>query len=269
MAGRLQGTEFAMSQPQGEIIECPACGCRKIDESVCEFDGICSECGFVVHDSTNPTETEWVLADEKREENQQEDWLTVCRVRDATEKQLAQAFATIEDIAHHFDLPIDIREEAADVYCDAFHETTTDGRDTTCLVAVCVRLASLEVEKPVPTSRLTEIHDVDDKKFRQSYIALRKELEYTPPTLTPIDYLWFLSKALDLDESELQATERPLKAVSDERSLIGKDPTGIAAATIYLEGQDYTQSTVAEAAGVSTETIRVRANQLQKLLNHD
>ena len=258
-----------MSQTRDEIIECPACDCREIDESVCEFDGVCIECGFVIHDSTNPTEPEWVLADEKREETQQEDWLTVCRVRDATEKQLAQAFATIDDIAHYLDLPTDIREEAADVYCNAFHEKTTDGRDTTCLVAVCVRLASLEIEKPVPTSRLTKIQDVDDKKFRQSYNALRQELEIIPPTLTPIDYLWFLSKALNLDESELQATERSLKAVSDERSLVGKDPTGIAAATIYLEGQDHTQSTVAEAVGVSTETIRLRANQLQELLCHD
>ena len=259
-----------MSQTQQEITtECPACDCRDIDESVCDFDGVCSECGFVIHDSTNPTQPEWVLIDGHQEETRQEDWLEVCRVRDATEKQLAQAFAAIENIAQDLGLATDIRRAAADAYCESFHKKTTDGRDTTSFIAVCVRIASLELEKPIPTSRLTETQNVDGTKFRQSYTAFREELEITPPTIGPVDYIWFLSKTLNLDESEVQATEQSLKAVANESSLVGKDPSGIAAAAIYLEGQNYTQSTVAEAVGVSTETIRVRANQLQELLSHD
>jgi len=56
-----------------------------------------------------------------------------------------------------------------------------------------------------------------------------------------------LNKALDLDESEITATDQSLGAVSGADSLVGKDPKGIAAATVYLTGEDYTQAAVAEA----------------------
>jgi len=251
------------------ITECPACGNGDIDESVSGFDGVCDACGFVIHDETDPTPPDWQLAENNSEETQRDDWLAVCQVRDATEKQLAQAFAAIEDLAQTLNLPTGLRQDSADLYCEAFRSKTTDGRDTTSFVAACVRLASLQSEKPIPTSRLTEIEDAESKKFRLSYNALQEELERSPPTPTPVDYIWFLDKALDLDESKITATDRALQAVTGDDALIGKDPKGIAAATVYLKGEHYTQAAVAEAVGVSTETIRVRANQLQELLSHD
>lgn len=251
------------------ITECPACGNVDIDESVSGFDGVCGACGFVIHDETDPTPPDWQLAENNSGETQRDDWLTVCQVRDATEKQIAQAFAAIEDIARILDLPTELRQDSADLYCEAFRSKTTDGRDTTSFVAACVRLASLQSEKPIPTSRLMEIEDAESKKFRLSYDALREELELNPPTPTPEDYIWFLNKALDLDESEITGTDQSFGAVTGDDSLVGKDPKGIAAAVVYLTGEDYTQAAVAEAVGVSTETIRLRANQLQELLSND
>ena len=259
---------MSQSRPD-KITECPACSNGDIDESVSGFDGVCDVCGFVIHDETDPTPPDWQLVENNSEETQRDDWLTVCQVRDATEKQLAQAFAAIEDIAQTLDLPTELRQDSADLYCEAFRSKTTDGRDTTNFVAACVRLASLQSEKPIPTSRLTEIEDVESKKFRLSCDAIQEEVELNPPAPTPVDYIWFLNKALDLDESEITATDQSLGAVSGADSLVGKDPKGIAAATVYLTGEDYTQAAVAEAVCVSTETIRLRANQLQELLKYD
>jgi transcription initiation factor TFIIB len=259
-----------MSQTQTTQIDaCPACEATDIDETVAELDGICTSCGFVIHDSTDVALLDWYGTETNQDESQSADWLSVCRVHNATEQQLAVAFGEIEEIADYLDLPAELRQEVADVYCDAFRTRTTDGRDTASFVAACARLGSIRIEKPIPRGRLTELAEVDNGKFHKSYLAIRDDLELSLTTPEATDYLWLLGTSLSLSSSEIQDTREMLETVTGEPSLVGKDPAGIAAAAVYLTDPDCTQTDVADVAGVSTETIRLRSTQLQTLVSHD
>lgn len=240
-----------------------------IEDTVAGFDGVCSKCGFVIHDSTDTTVPDWLGVGEADEENDDEEWMNVCRVRNATEQQLAQAFDKIEEIGDWTTVSVSLRGDAADIYCSAFLAGTTDGRDTATMTAACVRFASLQAENPVPAGRLSEMPEVDKQQFHLSYSALCDDLDRTPPTPQPTDYLPFLVKALSLNDKRMEASDRMLQSVTGNPSLVGKDPAGIAAAAFYLTEEEITQREVAEAAGVSTETVRQRVAQLRELVNND
>lgn len=259
-----------MSKPaQQQIDACSICNSETIDESIEDFAGVCIYCGFVVHDPADTTTPEWIQSPEEGEEQTREDWLTVCRVRNSTEQQLARAFAALEDIGKSLYLDADLRQEAAAVYCDAFVAGTTDGRDTNCVIAACARLASLSASQPIPPGRLSELSAVDPRKYRLSQAALQDDLGLNPVPPTPEDYVQFLAGELDLDRPVLDVTESTLQQIGGHSPLVGKDPVGITAAAVYLAAENKTQSEVADAGGISTETIRQRVNELRSLVSDD
>jgi len=250
------------SRQGGQVEACPVCETEAIDASIDSFDGVCTECGFVIHDSADPSAPDWLVVRNEETASGDEDWLVTCRVQNATEQRLAEAFEYLEDIADRLRIPAGLRRDAADIYCEAFLEET-DGRDTNTMVAACVRLASLQDNRPIPTGRLTESSDIDSGQFHRNCSVLCDELDHTSPTPEPADYLLFLDDEFTVDEDHLQASTDLLEDIASSSSLVGKDPSGIAAAALYVTGEELTQADVAEAVGVSTETVRNRVAQLR------
>lgn len=252
-----------------QIEACPICDTEQIDESIDEFDGVCTACGFVIHDSTNASPPDWPVVNDDNSRDDTEDWMARCRIRNATEQRLAEAFEILETIADRLGVSVELRRDAANVYCEALLAGTTDGRDTTTTVAACVRLASLQAEKPIPKNRLTDSLDIEPGHFRQRYFVLCDELDRTPPTPEPAAYIPFLSDELTVDDEHRETSVQLLDDIGGDQSLVGKDPGGVAAAVLYFVGDNHTQSDVAEAIGVSTETIRNRVAQLRELVTDD
>ena len=65
--------------------------------------------------------------------------------------------------------------------------------------------------------------------------------------------------------------QKAIKLLSELDGKEGKDPVGLAAASLYycccLKGWDYTQRTIAMAAGITEVTIRNRIKDMMKQLN--
>ncbi|NHN64381.1 hypothetical protein G9463_13895 [Haloarcula sp. JP-Z28] len=255
-----------MSSPKsGQVEACPVCDTNAIDASISSFDGVCTECGFVIHDGTDTSAPDWLVVRTKEDQPGGEDWLSTCRVQNATEQQLAKAFEGIEDLADRLNISVGLRRDAADVYCKAFLAGTTDGRETTTMIAACVRLASLQDNHPIPAGRLTETSDIDSGQFHRNCSTLRDELDQPLPVPEPADYLTFLDNEFTVDEKNLRASAQLLEDVTGSPSLVGKDPSGTAAAALYFGGEEFTQADVAEAVGVTTETVRNRVAQFREL----
>jgi len=228
-----------MTAAQASQVEsCPACDGKDIDRSVADLDGVCTQCGYVLKDGSETTPPDWLVPNDQAEQSNHRSWAEVSTVRNATEEQLTQAFATLEEFGDSLSLEPGLRREAADVYCEAFLAKTTDGRDTDCVVAACVRLASLECDQPIPTGCIKELPSVNSKQFQLSYAALCEDLDRTPPMLEPIDYVPFLAGRLGLTEEQRRASIRRLEEVSGDPSLVGKDPAGIAAGALYLSSDE-------------------------------
>lgn len=252
---------------QGQVEDCPVCGTVDIDNSLESFEGVCESCGFVIRENPDSISLQWDIEEKVFQQPEEEDWKSVCRVRNATEQQLGEAFNELERITEQIGLPDDVRESTVDIYCDAFRAEITDGRKTACIVAACLRLASRRVSTPIPKSRLTALSDVDEKKVHRSDLALCDELDIEPRLPAPKEYLPFLQTQLELEDEVWEAAEHILTTVESDQSLVGKDPAGIAAGAVYLSQDEYTQWDVAKAVGLATETVRQRIKQLREMVD--
>lgn len=258
-----------MTESDQQAIEsCPACDSDEIDRSVEPLDGICENCGLVIERGNDSLALDWTVSEGGFINTNEQEWSDVCQVRNSTEKQLAEAFGRIEAIANRLAIPDGIREATVDLYCDGFREGVTDGRDTGCFVAACLRLGSRRGDKPVPLGRITEPSHIEEQKVHLSRLALSETLDLGFETPTPADYLPFLSLELNLTAKERSTTESLLLSAEHEQEFIGKDPAGIAAGGVYLTTEHPTQSDAADAVGVSTETVRHRIEQLQDYLSN-
>jgi len=241
------------------------CSSEDIDDSVESLQGVCERCGFVIRDDADSNSLKWVVGEQLFRQAEKEDWLSACRVRNATEQRLAEAFNELEDFTNQLGLSDEIRESAIDIYCEAFRVGITDGRNTTCVVAACLRLASRRVGRPIPKSCLTGFSGVDESKFHRGDLALCDEWDIALCLPTPTEYLPFLKTQLELANEECEAAKRVLTTVEGHQSLVGKDPAGVAAGAVYLSQKETTQWDVAKAVGLSTETIRQRIKQLREV----
>jgi transcription initiation factor TFIIIB Brf1 subunit/transcription initiation factor TFIIB len=68
---------------------------------------------------------------------------------------------------------------------------------------------------------------------------------------------------LSLTDTSRQEVAQFLESVTGKQAFVGKDPAGIAAGGVYVLLDEFTQGEVAEAVGVSTETVRRRVKQLR------
>jgi len=259
-----------MSQQGTQTPEaCPVCREGAFDDSHEAYAGVCVGCGYVIHEGIDPAPPDWLVTADDPNQQEEHDWSSFCCVHDATEQRLAEAFADIEAIADTLPISIELREKASGVYCDAFVAQTTDGRDTSCTVAASVRLASHDADQPIPTNRLTDCLSLSHSAFRSTMTALRGDLDLVLGVPAPIDYLPFLAEDLELTDTHVKAVRELLDEIADAPVLIGKDPCGIAAAAVYLIVNDLTQLEVADAVGVSIETVRQRTGTLRELVQCD
>jgi len=107
-------------------------------------------------------------------------------------------------------------------------------------------------------------HWQDKQKLEQE----RRELDLRVPPARPEDYLPRFADDLDLSGAVVAHARDLVKQARDVNLLVGKGRTGVAAAVLYtasvLEGEKRTQQQVADAVGVTVETLR---NRYQELMN--
>jgi transcription initiation factor TFIIIB Brf1 subunit/transcription initiation factor TFIIB len=244
-------------------MQCPTCGTGAVvvDETVPGLGPICETCGTVVEVAESPdTELPAPTADPVDE---QDAWREYATVTNSTEQQLVQALDVLERIADALNFEPEACEAAAEVYGKAAIEKVTDGRSTDSVVAAAAALGARIVERPRPIGRVACAVDVDQRKVQRLVRFLQRELDLEATTAVPVEYLTFLCHDLDLNET-VECRARELVDEAD-LSFAGKHPVGIAGAALYLAADaQVTQREIALAAGITTETIRVRLADLRR-----
>ncbi|WP_254832845.1 hypothetical protein [Haloglomus salinum] len=243
-----------MTHAVGGSSECGICGSQGSLEELDHVGRVCSSCGGVA-----------ALADEigsidfgSAKEPEERTWLEFSRVRTSTEAEVRDAFDFIEEFADQLDLPTEVRVRAAELYADAAVESITARRSGREVVAAIIGIASRELEQPLPNERIAQAADMESTRLGRLMRFVQRELERSSIPNSPAAYVHSLASSLDLDETVRRTARSILEQIPGEQSG-GCHPGGLAAAALYLAGDgQLTQREVADAAGVTGETIRVR-----------
>ena len=92
------------------------------------------------------------------------------------------------------------------------------------------------------------------------------------PIDTPMKFVPKIASSLKIDLETERLTIESLKEASEKKLLIGKDPRSMATAALYMackiNKRKVTQKKLADAAGISTVSLRNRLRELELAFNN-
>jgi transcription initiation factor TFIIB len=190
---------------------------------------------------------------------------------DHQERNLKQALGEIDRMASALGLPKSIRETASVIYRRALSEDLLRGRSIEGVSTAAVYAAARQAGIPRSLDEVTAVSRIEELPITRTYRYVTRELGLEIEPADPLDYIPRLASDLNLSEEAEQRSRDLLTAVieTDESYLSGKNPVGLAAASVYagalLANEKVTQQAVGDVADISEVTIRNRYQDLLEI----
>ena len=193
-------------------------------------------------------------------------WDERFRTRDHKDRNLKQALGEIDRMGSALGLPEDVRETASVIYRRALEADLLPGRSIESVATAAVYAAARQMNRPRSMRELASVSRVDETEFKRAYRYINRELELAVEPANPLQFVDRIVTEVGLDDETRYRARELLRDAEGTGAFNGKSPVGLAAAAIYaagqLTGERPTQSTIAEAADISTVTIRNRYQEL-------
>ncbi len=198
-------------------------------------------------------------------------WNRRIRVSGAAERNLAFALSDLDRLSSRLGIPRSVREDAAVIYRKAAKNNLVRGRSIEGMVATAVYTACRRCDIPRTLDEIAQSSNVSKKQIGKNYRFLSRSLNIKLKPTSPSDYIPRFASKLGLSGNvQAKAMDIVQKSI-DEGLNIGKGPTGMAAAALYIAaiimGERKTQKDIAEVAGVTEVTIRNRYRDLSESID--
>ncbi|MFO7892584.1 MAG: transcription initiation factor IIB [Longimicrobiales bacterium] len=200
-------------------------------------------------------------------------WQRRVRISDSTEKNLAIALSALDRMASSIGLPRTVRETAAMIYRKAALKKLVRGRSIEGVTAATLYAACRQCNVPRTLDEISNIAHISRKEIGRTYRYVSRELGLKLLPTSPEDYVSRFCSELKLSSDVQAKTLEILQKAAHQELTIGRGPTGIAAASLYIAsvlcGERRTQREVAEVARVTEVTIRNRYKEIAEKLDID
>ncbi|MEM2094662.1 MAG: transcription initiation factor IIB, partial [Candidatus Bathyarchaeia archaeon] len=197
-------------------------------------------------------------------------WHIRARVHSSVDRNLAQAMAELDRLADKIRVPTAVKEQAALIYRKALERGLVRGRSILAIAAASLYAACRFTQTPRTLKETAEASLVKKKDIARCYRLLLREMEIKMPMADPVRCVPKIASKIGINEKTQQTAINILHRAEEKKVIAGKDPTGLAAAAIYIacvmEGEKKTQKEIAEAAGVTEVTVRNRYKGLRRAL---
>jgi len=197
-------------------------------------------------------------------------WDSRSQAHSSVDKNLRQALSEMDKLKDKLSLTSTVIEKAAYIYRKAIDKKLVKGRSIQGLVAACVYAACRDTETPRTLDNVADGINIRRKDVARCYRLIFRELDLKVPVADPINGIPRIASNVGLGEKTKRKAVGILRKAKKIGVVAGKDPTGLAAAALYLacitEGGNKTQKEISEASGVTEVTIRNRCAGLRVFL---
>jgi len=270
--------------------QCPECHghvTTNVKETVCE------DCGLVIEEQRIDHGPEWRTYDEDERERtgapltaarhdrglsteighgtdaHGNELSSQNRWRSKAERNLAHGLGEVRRLASALELSESIRDQACQLFRSAQSEDLLRGRSIEAIGAASIYGTCRCNQHPLLLEDVFDAARVESTRVTNAYRTLNRELELPTPPMRPTSFVPRLISELELDH-DIRRRANELAERAEETTLTnGCQPSGVAAACVYLAAQEQgaliTQSAVASAAEVSVVTLRSRRDELQAI----
>ena len=198
-------------------------------------------------------------------------WQIRSRVHSSIDRNLAQAMGELDRLSGSVYLPLQIREKAAVIYRRALDKGLVRGRSINAVMAAAIYASCRQTGTPRTLREIAEASLVDKKDVSRCYRLLLQELAIKMPIADSLTYISKIAEKTGISGKTQGAAIAILREARLKRFSAGKDPMGLAAATLYIaclqNNEKKTQKDIAEASGVTEVTVRNRYKCLKRELH--
>jgi len=197
-------------------------------------------------------------------------WQSRIKSQESKDRNLAKANRELDRLSSQLDLPRSVKETAGDLYIKSLKTGKIRGFSIDSMVAACVYAAARIRRVPRTLDEISLAGRHPTKKIGHSFRILVNRMNLKIPLAKPQDYLVRMGTELGLSGVTMRRAAEILEKFQANRLTIGKDPSGIAAASLYLAGiilgEKRTQQDYARVAHVTEVTIRHRHKEMTKII---
>lgn len=197
-------------------------------------------------------------------------WHIRTRVHSSVDRNLAQAMSELDRLSSQLGLPRSVKETASVIYRSAINKRLIRGRSIEAMIGAAAYAAARQRRVPRTLDEIARNSRINKKELGRCYRLMIHELNLKIPLANPTDYIVRFSADLKLTGATARRAIDLVKEAKQKGLTAGKDPTGLAAAAIYIagiiEGERRTQREIAETATVTEVTVRNRYKELVRKL---
>lgn len=188
------------------------------------------------------------------------------------ERNLSIAQPKLLGWASALGLPRSVTEEALRIYKEVVNKKLTMGRSINNLVAGSIYAAIRTNDLPRTVEEIEEVTQIPEKTITKAYRLIVSNLKILLTSTPVVQFISRFGEELGLSPPvQITANELIQQAKENGLQTIGKDPKGLAAATLYIAAkkanESKSQSLIAKICGVSEVTLRNRAKEIKKYIN--
>ncbi len=197
-------------------------------------------------------------------------WNIRARVHSSAERNLSQAMNEITRLSDKLHIPASVEENAALIYRKALDEGLIRGRSIKSIAAAALYAACRLTRTPRSLKEIAEASTRRRKEISRCYRLLQRELDIKMPVDDPSKYISKIASQVGLTQKTQNTAFKLLEGAKEKKGIVGKGPTGMAAAALYIAAiindQSLTQRELAKAADVTEVTVRNRYKELDRIL---
>jgi len=197
-------------------------------------------------------------------------WDSRSQAQTSADRNLRQALNEMNKLKDKLALTDTVIEKAAYIYRKALEKKLVRGRSIQGLVAACLYAACRNTETPRTLQDIAKGMDIKKKDIARCYRLVFRELELKMPVVDPVKGVSRIASIAGLTEKTKRKAIQILNQAKDIGLVAGKDPMGIAAASLYLAcistKEIKSQKEISIASGITEVTIRNRCAGLRTML---
>lgn len=140
------------------------------------------------------------------------------------------------------------------------------------IACAALYISARKTGRPVPIDKFVEATDVKKRRIARGYSKIREvlSLKVNPPK--PEKYIVSFGRKLSLSGYCIKLARKIIKKAREKKLIIGKDPSGLAAASIYFASQltreERQCKKIAETAAITKVTVVNRFKELKRDLEN-
>ncbi len=197
-------------------------------------------------------------------------WQIRSQVHSSTDRNLAQAMGELDRLSGKVSISPSMKEKAALIYRKALEKRLVRGRSISAIVAASLYAACRKSGSPRTLREISQASLVNKNDVARCYRLLLQKLDFHMPISDPLTYVSKIAEKNEISGKTQGVAIAILRDAKQKRFSAGKDPMGMAAASLYIaclqNNEKITQKDIAEAAGVTEVTVRNRYKMLTKQL---